>query len=114
MTSLYTLYYAHYAHYIHYAHYTHYTPSTTGAYDVLKKKFSAASSFQVDTTTVDMKYDTEAKDPVLSVSSSIDSNNEVYPMYPMYSTVLYFHLHFHNPITKISIFNFNSRDLLPT
>jgi len=53
--------------------------SLQGAYDLLKKKFSAQSTLNVDQTTVNVKYDTENKDPVLSVTRSIDSKNEVSP-----------------------------------
>lgn len=51
----------------------------SGAYDLLLKKFSAGSSFTVDSTTVDIAYDSAAKDPVLSVTSSLDSKNEISP-----------------------------------
>jgi len=51
----------------------------SGAYDLLKKKFSASSSFTVDSTTVNVDYNSADKDPVLSVTSSIDSKNEISP-----------------------------------
>jgi len=53
--------------------------SLQGAYDLLKKKFSAQSTLNVDQTTVNVKYDSENKDPVLSVTRNIDSKNEISP-----------------------------------
>lgn len=51
----------------------------TGAYDLLKKKFNGESSFEVDSTTLGLKYNSEDRDPVLSVTRCIDAKNEVSP-----------------------------------
>jgi len=53
--------------------------NVNAAYDILKKKFSSSASYNVESTTVDVKYDNVDKDPVLSVTRSIDSKNEISP-----------------------------------
>lgn len=50
-----------------------------GAYDFLKKKISGEGTLDVDNGSVNIAYDTESKDPVLSVQRSLDSNNEFNP-----------------------------------
>lgn len=50
-----------------------------GAYDLLKKKFNGESEFNVDATKLNLKYDSENRDPVLSVTRGIDERNEVSP-----------------------------------
>lgn len=49
------------------------------AFDALKKKVSGHGRIAVDSTIVDLTYDTEAEDPVLSIARSIDAHNEVSP-----------------------------------
>jgi hypothetical protein len=60
-------------------HFKDSTLNLNAAYDVLRKKFSGHSRFAVDSTAVDLSYDTEAEDPVLSIAKSLDANNEVSP-----------------------------------
>jgi len=50
-----------------------------GVYDLLKSKFKVNSHLNVDDTNVNVAYDSEDQDPVLSVSRRIDDNNEVEP-----------------------------------
>lgn len=51
----------------------------SGAYDVLKKKILGCAVLDADATKVNVKYDTESKDPVLAVSRSLDDKNEISP-----------------------------------
>jgi hypothetical protein len=51
----------------------------TGVYDVLKKKVLGHVSVDAPQTVVDLKFDSEEQDPVLSVSRAIDDNNEIIP-----------------------------------
>jgi len=53
--------------------------SLSAAYDLLLKKISSSANIKADQTSVDLKYDSEDRDPVLSVSRSLDANNEISP-----------------------------------
>ena len=48
-------------------------------YDLLSKKLSTTTSMNVDDTVVEVKYDNDAKDPVLEVSHKLDDKNTVTP-----------------------------------
>jgi len=51
-----------------------------GAYDLLKKKISGDGTLDIENgSSVNIAYDTEKKDPVLSVNRAIDDNNEFNP-----------------------------------
>lgn len=49
------------------------------AYDLLKKKISGSTKVTVDSTAVEVCYDNVDKDPVLSVTHALDSENDVMP-----------------------------------
>lgn len=49
------------------------------AYDILKKKVIGSALVDADATKVQVKYDSETKDPVLSVSRALDEKNEISP-----------------------------------
>lgn len=53
--------------------------SVGGVYDLLKAKYNAFASIDVDSTKVNIDYDSESQDPVLKVTRSIDAQNEVSP-----------------------------------
>jgi hypothetical protein len=53
--------------------------TVTGAYDLLKKKVKGSAFFDADGTTVNFKYDTEERDPLLEVSRALDDKNEITP-----------------------------------
>jgi hypothetical protein len=50
-----------------------------GAYDLLKKKISGDGTLDIDQGSINIAYDTEDKDPVLSVNRALDDNNEFKP-----------------------------------
>jgi hypothetical protein len=50
-----------------------------GAYDLLKKKISGDGTLDVDNGSLNVAYDTEDQDPVLSVNRAINANNEFSP-----------------------------------
>lgn len=50
-----------------------------GVYDTLKKKFSSSAHFEVDNTAINMQYDSDERDPVMTVTRSLDSRNEISP-----------------------------------
>lgn len=51
----------------------------SAAYDALKKKFQGSALLDADATTVQVKYDSEDKDPLLAVSRALDDKNEISP-----------------------------------
>ncbi|MBX9767865.1 MAG: hypothetical protein K2X47_11385 [Bdellovibrionales bacterium] len=56
-----------------------YKLTVAGAYDILKKKVQGSAFFDADGTTVNVKYDSEDKDPLLEVSRALDEKNEITP-----------------------------------
>lgn len=53
--------------------------TVSGAYDLLKKKVCGQATLEVPQTVVNLKFNSEDQDPLLSVSRSIDDNNELIP-----------------------------------
>jgi hypothetical protein len=53
--------------------------TVSGVYDVLKRRILGNAVLEADATQVQVKYDSETKDPILSVSRALDMKNEISP-----------------------------------
>jgi hypothetical protein len=53
--------------------------SVNAVYDLLKKKVTSTASTNVGNTGFNVKYDSESKDPLLTVTQTLDADNEVIP-----------------------------------